>query len=1240
VQISDSQPETPEQWTRFQQVLDTITQAGSAGALLPRPIDFVLVAGDLVSHADSQSEWVQFVDTIDASLTANSIPYRAVPGNHDQDGFDVGFYELYIGDSGVWDTDSSTVVGQNGPVVHTGWSGLRIIGFNNSNGAWNAISDQDLASISARVDAAAAANQNVLLLGHHPHDGSGTVPLGSVLENPTVCCYARGHSGSPGAELGLDLVANPDIWDLDSNSIVDNGALLYFEAYAGELHVYVIDLVLSPTSLPLVRIVALLHPLRAATATAPTADFAASPLAGEAPLAVLFTDLSAGAPTSWLWGFGDGATSTEADPTHVYSTPGVYDVTLTATNATGSSTKQRAGYVTVLQPPPSQTFLATADAKVKSSSPASNYGTAPVLRVRAGDTTYRSYLRFDLTGLEGTVLSATLRLYATDPSDDGGALHSVASDWTESGITWDSAPPIGIAPLAGTAVAIANQWREIDVSSVVLGNGSYAFALDGTSGDSAYYSSREGANPPQLVVQTDSSAVPVAEFRASSTDGPAPLAVAFTDLSSGGPTSWLWSFGDGATSTERNPSHGYAAPGLYDVTLLAANVEGSDTQARADYIAVDSPPTLVFSHSGCADPTTPSPDPSIENWALDDLAAPGAVGAACGDAGVDAWEVSDPDPTLAGPRYRRDLPVEAVTAAVSGWSLRARVRVRDLADAVDGSALLEASVGGLRYRVELGSDAMGNTLVRREGDAIPLVAQAAGFEQTAYHELEISWDPTDGEADLSVDGARLGPDWAGVATLDSRIVFGAADVSGTGAARFSDLAFWTGVQDCRNAIDDDGDGRIDQLSGDSDPGCESPTDTSEKSPLRICDDGIDNDGDGLTDLGDPGCTSVTARSERTGFEFVKADQAAWEAAAGGEILTFDTTAANVGLATELGAPPVPGAFLCGSPDTPVASCQLHWEALNTGLCRDFTLRSLEAGGGITFDNSVERGGFPAWQDALSIGDINDHPNDDFEISFGAGDAVYAFGFHFVDNQREGHEGLTVYGPGDEVLGILPGNAAPLSDGNQAAFVGIVSPLPIVRVVFDEATDDDDIAIRDFRFGDPDPDADGLGDCAETGLGTDATAPDTDLDGLTDGAEVKDHGTSPTNADSDADGLSDGAEIGTYGSDPRNPDSDADGLADGPEVFGGTNPLVADTDADGLDDGLEVMVHLTDPLLVDTDGDSFSDGTEVAAGTDPLDPTSFPIAVVPAVGTLGRTFTAMLLLLAGLAIGGRRASVGH
>jgi PKD repeat protein len=78
----------------------------------------------------------------------------------------------------------------------------------------------------------------------------------------------------------------------------------------------------------------------------------------------------------------------------------------------------------------------------------------------------------------------------------------------------------------------------------------------------------------------------------------APLAVDFTDTSTGSPTSWLWTFGDGDTSTAQNPSHTYTAPGTYTVTLSASNATGSDTATRTDVLTVQAQASNVLVGAG------------------------------------------------------------------------------------------------------------------------------------------------------------------------------------------------------------------------------------------------------------------------------------------------------------------------------------------------------------------------------------------------------------------------------------------------------------------------------------------------------------------------------------------------------------------------------------------------------------------------------------------------------------------
>ena len=81
--------------------------------------------------------------------------------------------------------------------------------------------------------------------------------------------------------------------------------------------------------------------------TVVTADFAASPTEGVAPLAVTFTNTSSGDYTSSLWDFGDGITSTLTSPIHIYTVAGVYTVTLTVSDGIDTSTMAKAEYISV-----------------------------------------------------------------------------------------------------------------------------------------------------------------------------------------------------------------------------------------------------------------------------------------------------------------------------------------------------------------------------------------------------------------------------------------------------------------------------------------------------------------------------------------------------------------------------------------------------------------------------------------------------------------------------------------------------------------------------------------------------------------------------------------------------------------------------------------------------------------------------------------------------------------------------
>ncbi len=82
---------------------------------------------------------------------------------------------------------------------------------------------------------------------------------------------------------------------------------------------------------------------------------------------------------------------------------------------------------------------------------------------------------------------------------------------------------------------------------------------------------------------------PVANFSSNEVSNNCSGVIQFTDLSSNLPTSWLWNFGDGGTSTQQNPSHEYVTNGVYTVILKATNTYGSGTLADTNYITINLP---------------------------------------------------------------------------------------------------------------------------------------------------------------------------------------------------------------------------------------------------------------------------------------------------------------------------------------------------------------------------------------------------------------------------------------------------------------------------------------------------------------------------------------------------------------------------------------------------------------------------------------------------------------------------
>jgi PKD repeat protein len=273
-----------------------------------------------------------------------------------------------------------------------------------------------------------------------------------------------------------------------------------------------------------------------AEATAPVGSFVSATATGTTPLSVQFVDSSTNTPTTWAWSFGDSGTSTEQNPTHIYTSAGTYTVTLTVTNADGSNTISKTGYIT-----------------------ASEMVAAPVASFVSSATT-------------GT---SPLTIQFTDSSTN------IPTSWV-----WSFGD-------GGTSTVQ-------HPSHIYTTAGSYTVTLTATNAGGS-----NTVSQASYITVTNTVASPVASFYSAVTSGTVPLTIQFADLSSNTPTTWAWSFGDGDTSTIQHPSHIYSTTGSYTVTLTATNDGGSNTVSQASYITVTNAEPVASFTSNVTSGTAP-----------------------------------------------------------------------------------------------------------------------------------------------------------------------------------------------------------------------------------------------------------------------------------------------------------------------------------------------------------------------------------------------------------------------------------------------------------------------------------------------------------------------------------------------------------------------------------------------------------------------------------------------------------
>ncbi len=332
----------------------------------------------------------------------------------------------------------------------------------------------------------------------------------------------------------------------------------------------------------------------------PVSEFAAPVTVGRSPLSVAFRSLATGVATSWLWDFGDGNTSTDPNPVHVYSSLGTYDVTLTVQNSLGSDSVTKLGYVLVDVIPPVADFEHDPEAGL---SPISvqftdlSTGGVPASWLwdfGDGNTSTQQNPQHVYTAAGFYTVGLTVsNAYGSDTLQVQSA---IAVDFIPPVSDFQATPTSGNSPLVvqftdlsagGTATEWV--WSFGDGSGSTVQHPSHVYTSQGTYTVRLTASNVWGAHLHEKVgfIQVGVGPSMLPDFVGTPLTGSAPLQVSFQDLSIGNPNGWTWEFDDGTTSNLQNPVHVFLLPGEYNVALEIVNAAGDDESIEKEaYIVV------------------------------------------------------------------------------------------------------------------------------------------------------------------------------------------------------------------------------------------------------------------------------------------------------------------------------------------------------------------------------------------------------------------------------------------------------------------------------------------------------------------------------------------------------------------------------------------------------------------------------------------------------------------------------
>ncbi len=318
---------------------------------------------------------------------------------------------------------------------------------------------------------------------------------------------------------------------------------------------------------------------------------------------------------SWTFDGGDPSTSTNANPSVTYNTPGVYDVSLRAGSSNimiyvNGVTETKRGYITVTEGPvePPQPDEVVADFVVPASLPA---GQPVTMQNRSQNATSYFWSFEGATPATSTEENPTITysragnfaitLFVTNGTNSDtktvnvNVMDVASADFTADNTTISAGESVTFTNLSVNASTYYWTFTGGNPSTSTDVNPTVTYETPGTYSVTLFAAGENSSDSETKTAYITVLPVTSADFEASATEIFVGDSVAFTNLSENA-TSFFWTF-EGAipeNSTEENPVVTYNEPGYYDVTLFATNGHGYDVATKTAYIYVRAVATADF----------------------------------------------------------------------------------------------------------------------------------------------------------------------------------------------------------------------------------------------------------------------------------------------------------------------------------------------------------------------------------------------------------------------------------------------------------------------------------------------------------------------------------------------------------------------------------------------------------------------------------------------------------------------